>query len=1048
MAEQIIIEFISDTSQLQPAEDKLVALGKIDQASAAVFKQTNDQLKQRNAILDSVKSGSQQVTAEVSKEQQIYNKLAASVKLLSGASKEAVQSLLKMSAGEVAKGFEQAAVDVDDYVAALVAAGEAGDNTAKKTLTVRQELKELTNQLAALTAAGNTESEEFQALALQAGKLKNALADTQQTVGNLGQDVPVLKVFGAAVSGIGGAFSAATGAQALFGDENKDLQEVLVKVNGAMAVSTGLSQLLTVVNDEATLSTARAIATQTIANAKLAISNGLQSTSVVVKTAATAAQYALNLAITLFPIGAVVVALAAFITAIAIYTGNAKKAAIAQAELNAVLAETGHILDAGIEGINNANKKILADLDARGARESEIQAQQLRALKATNQDRLRAIDELNAKITANQDSTDKDIQAKVKEARDKVESLEKDSQGAIADIYEKGRQLQKQILVERLQDQIDATQARLSLAVKNSDQEFAIERQLAAAKSALDIQNAGEDNAKKKAIHAQLARDLADIDIAQAKVAQDQIAAALQSALIKAQNTSRAINDRTSQEEVDRQKAIILEQADFDVQQEGLKESQKQLIRDKANQQALELQRNFNRQATLDAIADQISANNAVLANIKLSEKDILDLKIENIILAASAEIEQNQGKIQKIKEIEAKRDVDIRTARLQSIEETLQRELALNQAQQAATVRLLEDQLSIQDRIANIGGIFGNKALAAQKLTLRQQIALIDQLTAYKLEADQKEIDANQREFDQRLINEDQFNLKNQQLIDKAAKDFEDGEKRKTDIAIREGERRKQANEALLNGVISGAFQAVGILQSLYRQDQEAAQARLDAQRQGIQDLADAGAITEKEAAARNKKLDVEQKKLQHDAAVRQKELAYFNAVINTAQAITAALTVPVVGPILAGIAAAIGLAQIAVISRQKIPQFGKGKKGNYEGYAEVGETGPEFVGRNGKLYYQEKPTITWLGASDKVFNPAETAAMIEARVPSNYYPGMATSQSSNFDFDYDRMGRAVGENIPQHGIGFDEHGLYEYQQTKHSFTKYLYKRRQWGSK
>lgn len=1045
MAEQVVIEFISDTSQLAPAVDKLTALGAIDEKSAAIFKATNATLKDRNALLQTTVNTSEEVTQGASDQQAIYNKLTSSIKNLSGASKDAVQNLLKLSQGDLAKMFQDGSLSIDDYIADLQSASKANDEFSTSTNSIKTQLRAVINELAALTLAGETEGKEFADLALKAGRLQNALQDTRQTVGNLGSDVPTLKVFAAGVQGITGAFTAATGASVLFGDDNKELQEVLVKVNAVMAINAGLSEVLNVLRDEAAISTAKVLIQERLNNAAIAVENGLQSESVIVRGAATVAQYALNLAMSLNPVGLVVIALASFITAIAIYTINATKAAKAQAELNSALEAAGAHLDAEVQGFDNANKKILADLDARNARQSELQAVDIQNLKATNNARLREIDRLNTLILKNQDDTNSDVQKLVKESRDKVEALESQAYDTRTELAVKETGFLKQQLVERLEDQANAIQGQLSLAVKNSAQEFALERQLAVAKSAIEIQAAGDDAQKVFAIRSALARELKDIDIAQAAEAQKVIAAALESALIKAQNESRAINDRQSKEEVDKQKAIILEQAAFEITQEGLKAAQKKAITDKANQQVIELQRQFDQQAATDAIQDQISANNKVLAQVNIAEKDKLDLRIQNIILAASAEIEQNRGKIAKIKEIEAQRDADIKAARLASIQDTLQKELALQEAQEAGAIRNIEKQLQIQDELRNATGVGQQavieKQLSAQRLSVQEQIGLVDQLTNYKLDSDQKEIDANDKAFAQQLISEQDYTVKSEQLADKAAKDFEDGEKRKTEIVKSETAKRIEKTKELISTIAEVASQAVGVLQTIYQQDGQAAQARIDSQRQAIQDLSDAGAITAKEASARNKKLDVEQKQLQYQQAKRDKEIAIFNAIINTARAVAAALP----NLILAGIAGAIGLAEVAVIARQPLPQFGKGKKGNYTGFAEVGETGPELISRGGKMQLAEKSTITWLGPSDKVFNPKETAAMIAARVPDNYYPGNVETKTRSSEIDYDRLGKAVGDNIPTTGIGFDEQGLYRWTQRKQSFTKYLNKRRSW---
>lgn len=87
--------------------------------------------------------------------------------------------------------------------------------------------------------------------------------------------------------------------------------------------------------------------------------------------------------------------------------------------------------------------------------------------------------------------------------------------------------------------------------------------------------------------------------------------------------------------------------------------------------------------------------------------------------------------------------------------------------------------------------------------------------------------------------------------------------------------------------------------------------------------DLAESRADAEMAATGR---VSDETKKLQKAAFAAQKATAIAQAVINTALAITASLTVPFAGPVLAGIAAATGAAQIATIAATPAPKFAMG--------------------------------------------------------------------------------------------------------------------------
>jgi hypothetical protein len=86
-------------------------------------------------------------------------------------------------------------------------------------------------------------SERFRIAAKTAGELKDRLDLTNSTIKAFASDAPVLNATVGVMSSMAGAFSAAQGAAALFGNEGKALQETMVKLQGAMALSQGLKSL-------------------------------------------------------------------------------------------------------------------------------------------------------------------------------------------------------------------------------------------------------------------------------------------------------------------------------------------------------------------------------------------------------------------------------------------------------------------------------------------------------------------------------------------------------------------------------------------------------------------------------------------------------------------------------------------------------------------------------------------------------------------------------------------------------------------------------------
>ncbi|MEI6697315.1 MAG: phage tail tape measure protein [Bacteroidota bacterium] len=106
-------------------------------------------------------------------------------------------------------------------------------------------------------------------------------------------------------------------------------------------------------------------------------------------------------------------------------------------------------------------------------------------------------------------------------------------------------------------------------------------------------------------------------------------------------------------------------------------------------------------------------------------------------------------------------------------------------------------------------------------------------------------------------------------------------------------------------------------------------------------------------------------QRQMAYDQAVREKSFATFNAVINTIQGVTKALSAapPPFNFILAALTAAAGAVQIAAIQSQPLPELAVG--GYTNGKSIVGEAGTEWIASNTLLKDKKTaPVISWLEA------------------------------------------------------------------------------------
>ena len=126
--------------------------------------------------------------------------------------------------------------------------------TTEKSKSLKAELRGIQQELSRLEMAGETGSQQFQDLSLRAGELRDQIGDTSAQIAILASDTKHFDAMISGVTGLVGAFTAVQGATALFGAENEELNEALLKVNGAMAVLQGLQVVSETLNKDSAFS--------------------------------------------------------------------------------------------------------------------------------------------------------------------------------------------------------------------------------------------------------------------------------------------------------------------------------------------------------------------------------------------------------------------------------------------------------------------------------------------------------------------------------------------------------------------------------------------------------------------------------------------------------------------------------------------------------------------------------------------------------------------------------------------------------------------------
>lgn len=165
---------------------------------------------------------------------------------------------------------------------------------------LKQELRGIENELNRMAESGDTGSKAFQELQKRAGQVKDQINDTKGAIKALSSDTFRLDAFAQGAQAIAGGFASAQGALALFGSENKQVEEAIKKTQGAMALLQGVTTITNVLQKESAL--------------RLAIATTAQGAYTAVVGASTGAMKLFRIALASTGIGALVVGLGLLIS--------------------------------------------------------------------------------------------------------------------------------------------------------------------------------------------------------------------------------------------------------------------------------------------------------------------------------------------------------------------------------------------------------------------------------------------------------------------------------------------------------------------------------------------------------------------------------------------------------------------------------------------------------------------------------------------------------------------------------------------------------------
>lgn len=147
---------------------------------------------------------------------------------------------------------------------------------------LKRQLRDLKALMSSMNIDGLSHTEVFEEMAMYAGEVKDAMADANDAISRFADDNFKLAAMSEGFGLITGAVSTATGVLGMFGVENENVEQTMLKVQSAIAMVNGVQAIATSLNKDS-------IIMHRIKQIKLAATTALTQTNTIATTANTAA---------------------------------------------------------------------------------------------------------------------------------------------------------------------------------------------------------------------------------------------------------------------------------------------------------------------------------------------------------------------------------------------------------------------------------------------------------------------------------------------------------------------------------------------------------------------------------------------------------------------------------------------------------------------------------------------------------------------------------------------------------------------------------------
>lgn len=183
---------------------------------------------------------------------------------------------------ETINNVKKSLTDVGRETSHLDTIREKFEKIQNSSAPLKRQLRDLKALMSQMNLDGLSHTEVFEEMAMYAGEVKDAMADANDAISRFADDNFKLAAMSEGFGLIAGSISTATGVLGMFGVENENVTETMMRVQSAIAMVNGVQAIATSLNKDS-------IIMHRIKQIKLAATTALTQTNTIATTANTAA---------------------------------------------------------------------------------------------------------------------------------------------------------------------------------------------------------------------------------------------------------------------------------------------------------------------------------------------------------------------------------------------------------------------------------------------------------------------------------------------------------------------------------------------------------------------------------------------------------------------------------------------------------------------------------------------------------------------------------------------------------------------------------------